>query len=285
MTSKHEHVDERSAPEVASPTGKDPGATAPAGPGGDEARSGDAEPAGAEETEPRGEAKAGASKRLQNLRHQVVAEATAGAHTAVTMGEAAAAVRLDATATGLSGARAFVGHVLGLHQMLRASGLHGPRQIPAVVYLFADAVAVRPSDDAPMSTVPLLGLHMVFPPLAVTRWLYKAGRTEHANVDLIEVASAFEAALPQWTVDDFADADPKLDVRRLDSIGGPVHVYERLGFAHLWVPADGAEPLRLQSTLPATPEAFAKLWQLCGAVSWPGGIQMVPPPHEGHSEA
>jgi len=228
--------------------------------------------------EPQGAARA----RLQELRRQVAAEAQVGAHEAVTVGQAAAALRLTVTATGLSGDRVFVGHVLGLHQLLAASGLHGPRQVPVVAYLFADALAVRPSDDAPMSTVPLLGLHMVFPPLAVTRWLYKAGRTEHANVDLVEVASTFEAALPHWTVDDFADADPKLEVRRVGAVDGPVHVYERFGFAHLWVPAPRGAPLRLKSTLPTTAEAFAELVELCGAVRWPGGVEMAPPPDEAH---
>ena len=217
--------------------------------------------------------------RLSGLRRRAAAGATASAHAAIEAGRATEALHLEVVPTGLRGPRVLVGHALGTHLELRAGGLHGPRQTPAVVYLFADALAVRPSDDAPMSTVPLLGLHMVFPPLAVTRWLYKAGRIEHANIDLVEVADAFEAALPTWTVDDFAEADPKLDVHRGDSLDGPIHVYEHLGFAHLWVPVPDRPPLRLQSTLPATPEAFAKLWDLCNAVVWPQGVTMEMPHH------
>ena len=186
---------------------------------------------------------------------------------------------MEIVATGLEGERVLVGHLLGMHVVLPAGGLHGPRQTPTVVYLFADALAVRPSDDAPMSTIPMFGLHMVFPPLAVTRWLYKAGRIEHANLDLVEVADTFEAALPTWTVDDFSDMDPKVEVHRTGALHGPVHVYEHLGFAHLWVPVPDRPPLRLQSTLPVTSEAFAKLWELCNAVVWPQGITMEMPHH------
>ena len=245
---------------------------------GDEPRPADG-PASVEGPEAPGPTGRGA--RLQQLRRQVAAGTTAGARAAASLGQAAAAVHLEVTATALHGDRVLLGHVLGLHVDLRAGGLHGPRQTPAVVYLFADALAVRPSDDAPMSRLPVLGLHMVFPPLAVTRWLYKAGRVEHANLDLVEVGRAFEAALPRWTVDDFAAADPKLDVHRLADMEGPVHLYDHLGFAHLVVPVPGGEPLRLQSTLPATPEGFARLWQLCAAMAWPGGLQMAPPPREG----
>ena len=215
--------------------------------------------------------------RLHGLRREAAAGVAAGAHEASNLGRAAGEVHLQSVATGLEGGRVLFGHVLGTHVELKAGGLHGPRQIPAVVYLFADALAVRPSDDAPMSTVPLLGLHMVFPPAAVTRWLYKAGRIEHANLDLVEVADTFEAALPAWTVDDFAEADPKLEVLRSDSFDGPLHVYEHLGFAHLWAPVPDRPPMHLKSTLPPTPEAFAKLWQLCGTVAWSHGVTMEVP--------
>lgn len=63
-----------------------------------------------------------------------------------------------------------VGHVLGLHLLFHAQGIHGPREAPALVYLLADAMAVWPTGDAPMSTVPVFGLHLVLPPVAVARW-------------------------------------------------------------------------------------------------------------------
>ena len=219
----------------------------------------------------------GRARLLRGVRRQAAVGAAAGMEAATKLGRAAQALHLEVVATGLRGQRVLVGHVLGMHLDLRAGGLHGPRQTPAVVYLFADALAVRPSDDAPMSTVPLLGLHMVFPPLAVTRWLYKAGRIEHANLDLVKVAGAFEATLPSWTVDDFAEADPKLEVHRGDSLVGPVQVYQHLGFAHLSLPVPGRPPLRLQSTLPPTAEGFTQLWELWNAVAWPQGITMKPP--------
>ncbi|MDA8293265.1 MAG: hypothetical protein M0040_02720 [Actinomycetota bacterium] len=215
--------------------------------------------------------------RLRSLRQQATARVASGARVAAGLGKAAEALHLEVVATGLVSQRHLVGHALGMRQDLKAGGLHGPRQSPVVVYLFADALAVRPSDDAPMSTVPLLGLHMVFPPLAVTHWLYKTGRIEHANLDLVEVADTFEAALPSWSVDDFAEADPKLEVHRCDSLDAPVHVYERLGFAHVRVPHPGGGSLHLQSTLPSTPEAFAKLWDLFGKVAWARGVTMEAP--------
>lgn len=216
-------------------------------------------------------------RRLHDLGRQAAGGVAAGAQAAQALGRATESMRLEATATGLRGDRVLAGHVLGTHLVLPAQGLHGPRQTPVVAYLFADAVALRPSDDAPMSTVPLFGLHMVFPPLAVTRWLYKAGRIEHADLDLVEVTRQFEAAIPGWTVDDFAGADPKLQVHRTAELGGPAHVYQRLGFAHLWLPVPGARPVRLKSTLPAPAEAFTRLWDLCRAVSWPRGITMEAP--------
>ena len=224
-----------------------------------------------------GEGQGGRARLLRGVRRQAAVGAAAGMEAAAKLGRAAQALHLEVVATGLRGRRVLVGHVLGMHLDLPAGGLHGPRQTPAIVYLFADALGVRPSDDVPMSTVPLLGLHMVFPPLAVTRWLYKAGRIEHANLDLVKVASAFEATLPSWTVDDFAEADPKLEVHRGDSLVGPVHVYQHLGFAHLWLPLPGRRPLHLQSTLPPTAEGFTQLWELCSTVAWTQGISMRAP--------
>lgn len=215
--------------------------------------------------------------RADVLRGHLAAGGAAGAHVASTLGRAAAAAHLEVVATGLTGPAALLGHVLGLHKELPAGGLHGPRQAPVVAYLFADGLAVRPTDDAPMSSIPLLGLHMVLPPLAVTRWLYKAGRVEHANVDLLEVAKTFEASLPEWTLDDFAEADPKLEAHHTATLEGAAHVYERLGFAHLAIFPTGADPLHLKSSLPAAPEAFTRLWQLCSSTHWPKGIEMSRP--------
>jgi hypothetical protein len=227
----------------------------------------------------------GLGQRLHKLERQATAGAAEGARTASALGKAAEAMRLEVISTGLRGDRVLVGHVLGTHLVMPAGGLHGPRQTPAVVYLFADALAVRPSDDAPMSTVPLFGLHMLFPPVAVTRWLYKAGRIEHANLDLVSVAREFEAAIVDWTVDDFADADPKLQVHRFDSVVGPVHVYDRLDFAHLWVPVSTGHPVHLKSTLPAPAEAFTALWEMFHAMNWPAGISMDAPPGGGGEPA
>lgn len=233
---------------------------------------------------PPAESGPGLGKRLHDLERGATAGAAAGARTAASaLGHGAEAMHLQVVGTGLSGERALLGHVVGVHLVLPAGGLHGPRQAPALAYLFADALAVRPTDDAPMSTVPLLGLHMLFPPLAVTRWLYKAGRIEHANMDLMAVAGQFESAIGSWTVDDFAEADPKLQVHRADSMTGPVHVYQRLDFAHLWFPVPGAHPVQLKSTLPVSPETFGALWHLCRAVNWPAGISVDRPKSAGEA--
>ena len=132
-----------------------------------------------------------------------------------------------------------------------------------------------------MSTVPILGLHMVLPPLAVARWLYKAGRIEHANLDLVKDAQRFADSLAGWTVDDFAEADAKLQVYRSADVKGPLHVYEHLGFANLWVPPTTMEgrPVRFKSALPATSDAFVKLWQLFSLVHWPRGLRTDVPAH------
>ncbi len=223
----------------------------------------------------------GLGHRLRGIEEHAKSGVAAGARAVSTLGDAAESLHLEVVATGLKGDRALAGHILGTHLVLAARGLHGPRETPAVVYLFADALAVRPSDDAPMSTVPVFGLHMVFPPLAVTRWLYKAGRIGHANVDLVEVTRKFEAAIGDWTVDDFAGTDPKLQVYRFDSFTGAVHVYQRLGFAHLSLPVPGGRPVRLKSTLPSSAEAFTNMWDLCNALHWPHGLTMEEPHGEG----
>lgn len=217
--------------------------------------------------------------RLSGLRFRAARGGAEGVHE---LGQAAESLRLQVVPSGLEGDRVLLGHVLGMHLLLHAEGIHGPREAPALVYLFADALAVRPTDDAPMSTVPLFGLHMVLPPLAVARWLYKTGRIAHANVDLVKDARQFEDSVAEWTVDDFAEADPRLQVHRIADIADPVHVYEHLGFARLWVPVPGPHPVRLKSALPATSEAFARFEELFVTGHWPNGVSTEVP--GGHAE-
>jgi hypothetical protein len=209
-----------------------------------------------------------------NLRQGAAAGASAGGRAAAELGQAAQATALEIVATGLDGERALGGHVLGMHLDLPANHLHGPRQAPALLYLFADALAIRPTEDAPMSTIPLFGLHMVLPPVAVARWVYKAGRIEHANLDLVKDSQRFADSIAQWTVDDFAQADPKLDVHRTADLPGSLHLYEHLAYAHLSIPVSGARPVHLKSALPVSPNAFVKLRQLFTLVTWPHGLSM-----------
>ncbi len=211
------------------------------------------------------------------LRREAVAGKRGEEHAAVELGHAARATALEIVPTGLDGTRALVGHVLGMHLSLPAGHLHGPRQAPALLYLFADALAIRPTGDAPMSTVPMFGLHMVLPPVAVARWVYKAGRVEHANLDLVKDADRFASSIAEWTVDDFLEADPKLEVHRAAELTDPLHVYEHLGFAHITVPVADSRPVRLKSSLPASSESFVKLWQLFALVRWPRGLSTEVP--------
>lgn len=220
---------------------------------------------------------------LDELRKGASAGAAVGGHAAAELGHATEAMALEIVPTGLSGERVLFGHVLGMHLSLPAGHLHGPREAPALLYLFADALAVRPTDDAPMSTVPVFGLHMVLPPLAVARWLYKAGRIEHANVDLVKDAQRFADSLAEWTVDDFAEADPKLEVHRVADLPGPFHVYEHLGFAHVWLPTSDGRPVHLKSAIPTSSDAYVKLWQLFSRVDWPHGLRTDTPPGD-HGE-
>lgn len=209
---------------------------------------------------------------LDDARREAAAGANAGAHAAVELGHAAEATALATVATGLQSERALVGHVVGMHVNIPASHLHGPRETPVFLYLFTDALAVRPTDDAPMSTVPIVGLHMVLPEVAIARWLYKAGRIEHANLDLVKDSQRFADSLAHWTVDDFADADEKVEVHRANDVTGPIHVYEHLGFANLWLPTNG-KPVRLRTAMPASSEAFVGLWRLISLVEWPNGLR------------
>ena len=199
---------------------------------------------------------------------------------ATELGQAAGALHLEVVPTGLIGTRVLVGHLLGMHLLLHAEGLHGPREAPALMYLFTDAVAVRPTGDAPMSVVPLLGLHMLLPPVAVARWLYKAGRIAHANVDLVKDLDEFEASLMEWTVDDFSEADPQLEVYRAAETEAPLHIYQHLGFARVTVPAPDGRIVRLKSGFPVTGDAIKRLHDLFGRVGWPKGIETTPPPGE-----
>ncbi|HTX62620.1 MAG TPA: hypothetical protein VMD28_03215 [Acidimicrobiales bacterium] len=209
---------------------------------------------------------------LDDLKREAAAGVAAGGRTAAQLGHAAQAMTLEIVPTGFDGERALKGHVLGMHLVVPASHLHGPREAPALIYLFADALAVRPTDDAPMSTIPLFGLHLVLPPVAVARWAYKAGRIEHANLDLVKDAQRFADSLAAWTVEDFADADQKLEVHRATELTGPIHVYEHMGFANVSVPSPGRRPVHLKSALPVSSDAFVKLWQLFALVSWPRGL-------------
>jgi len=219
-----------------------------------------------------------------NLRREAAAGKSDEEHAAVELGHAARATALEIVPTGLDGARALVGHVLGMHLSLPAGHFHGPRQAPALLYLFADALAIRPTGDAPMSTVPMFGLHMVLPPVAVARWVYKAGRVEHANLDLVKDAERFASLIAEWTVDDFLEADPTLEVHRAAELTGPLHVYEHLGFANLTVPTADGRPVHLKSSLPVSSESFVKLWQLFALVRWPQGLSTeVPTGAEGPS--
>jgi hypothetical protein len=218
---------------------------------------------------------------LHELSQRAARGETEGARAATELGQAADAIHLEIVATGLHGARVLVGHVLGMHLLLSAEGLHGPREAPALLYLFADALGTRPTGDAPMSTVPLFGLHMILPPVAVARWLYKAGRIAHANVDLVKDLDKFEASLSDWTVEEFAEADPELEVYRAGEIDGPVHVYEHFGFARVAVPTAGGRLVRLKSALPTTRGAIGRLRDLFGTVEWSHGLRSEAPVH-GH---
>lgn len=208
---------------------------------------------------------------------------SAGERAAGAVGSAAEALHLEVVRTDLAGARSLAGHVLGMRLLIPAEGVHGPRETAALLYLFHDALAIRPTDDAPMSAVPMYGLHIVMPHVAVARWVYKAGRTAHANLDLARQERDFEATLPQWTVDDFQEATSKIQVHATAAIPAPVHLYEHLGFVHMTVPVAGSPPARLKSALPESAAAYVRMWELFDSVSWPQGLTMEEPP-SGHEQ-
>ncbi|MGC9220740.1 MAG: hypothetical protein ACP5H2_05225 [Solirubrobacteraceae bacterium] len=204
-----------------------------------------------------------------DVRKGVAAAALAGGRGATELGEAAQALALEVVSTDLAGEHALLGHVLGMHLTIPASHLHGPREEPVLLYLFADALAIRPTRDAPMSSVPLLGLHLLLPPVAVAHWMYKAGRVEHANLDLVRDEERFANSLADWTVEDFAQADTLLDVHRVAEMAGPARVYEHLAYAHVSVPVSGGA-VHLKSALPVSASAFSKLSKLFARVAWRG---------------
>lgn len=204
----------------------------------------------------------------------------AGSSATRSVAASADALRLEVVTTSLTGGRALAGHVLGMRLLLPAEGVHGPRETAALLYLFRDALAIRPTDDAPMSAVPLFGLHMVMPHVAIARYVYKAGRTAHANLDLAREERDFDASLPEWTVDDFREATPKLQVHPTATIPDPVRLYEHLGLVRLAVPVGGGPTVRLKSALPETADAYLRMWKLFDSVKWPQGITMEEPAEE-----
>jgi hypothetical protein len=214
---------------------------------------------------------------LGELRSGARWSGAAGSKAAGALGSAAEALHLEIVATGLPGPRALVGHVLGMRLLIPAEGVHGPRETAALLYLFRDALAIRPTDDAPMSAVPLFGLHAIIPQVAIARWVYKAGRTAHANMDLVKQEKDFEASLGDWTVDDFREADPKLEVFELGSLPSATHLYQNLGLVRLTVPLPGGHPVRLKSAIPESSSAFVRMWELFGKVDWPAGLTMERP--------
>jgi hypothetical protein len=222
---------------------------------------------------------------LDDVRARAQRGGAEGAAVASRLGAAAEALHLEVVETKLDGPRALVGHVLGMRLLVPAQGLHGPRETPVLLYLFRDALAVRPTDDAPMSAVPIVGLHLLLPDVAIAHWLYKLGRTAHANVELVKDEGRVEASLDEWTVDDFASADPKLRVFPVAARSDPVRLYESLGFVRLVVPVAGDKPVRLKSNLPEPSKGFVHLWEVFNSVTWPHGLSMEPPRDEPAGDA
>ena len=84
-----------------------------------------------------------------------------GAKAVGTLGSAAEALHLELVETKLTGERALLGHFLGMRLLIPAGRGHGPRETAALLYLFRDGLGIRPTDDAPLSAVPLYGLHIL----------------------------------------------------------------------------------------------------------------------------
>jgi len=188
-------------------------------------------------------------------------------------------LRVEVVETSLEGPRALVGHLLGMRLLIPASGVHGPRETSALLYLFGDAFAIRPTDDAPLSAVPLYGLHIVLPHVAIARWAYRAGRIAHADLDLAREDRAVEPDLRTWTVDDFRAADDKLEVFEIAALPAAIHVYQHLGLVRLAVPTAGGVPVHLKSTLPEPATTFVQVLELFSKLAWAHGISTEPPQH------
>ncbi|MGH8979944.1 MAG: hypothetical protein ACRDWE_02830 [Acidimicrobiales bacterium] len=190
---------------------------------------------------------------------------------------AAEALHLEIVETPLTGARALVGHVLGMRLCIPAHGIHGPRETPSLLYLFGDALAIRPTDDEPLSAVPLYGLHIVMPHVALAHWAYKAGRIAHANLDLERDNEKVEQGLQAWTAEDFRAADAKVQVFGVDGVPGPLHVYQHLGMVHVDVPVSGVPPLRMKSSLPESAATFVRMLEVLSKVPWTHGVSTARP--------
>lgn len=203
--------------------------------------------------------------------------AQGGAKALGAISQGADALRLEVVETGLTGNRALVGHALGMRLLIPAEGVHGPRETAVLLYLFADGIAIRPTDDSPMSAVPLYGLHIVMPHVAAARWIYKAGRTAHANMNLEEEDRRVEGELAEWTIDDFRRSDQKLQVYMSPDLATPLYVYEHLGFVRVTFGARGGAQVRLKSALPESPEAYVRLWELFSKALGPGRVTMEQP--------
>jgi hypothetical protein len=224
---------------------------------------------------------------LSELRSGAQKTSVASEKAAGVVGEATEALRLEVVETKLSGPRVLVGHALGMRLLIPAEGIHGPRETAALLYLFGDALAIRPTDDSPMSAVPLYGLHIVMPHVAVARWMYKAGRTAHANIDLAkEDEKKEEASIATWTVDDFRRADGKLQVFMFDKLEGEVYLYQRLGLVRLALQLVGGPIVRLKSALPETSGSYQRLWDLFVKVLGPTRLTIDKPAgeHDEHDE-
>ncbi len=197
----------------------------------------------------------------------------ASARAASAASHAAEELHVEVIETSLSGPRALVGHLLGMRLLIPASGVHGPRETPALLYLFGDALAIRPTDDAPLSAVPLYGLHIVLPHVALARWAYRAGRVAHADLDLAREDQRVEPDLRTWTVDDFRAADDKVQVFETAELPAAIHVYQHLGLVRLAVPTPRQDaPVRLKSSMPESATTFAHVLEIFSKLPWAHGV-------------
>lgn len=286
-------ADPGTAVEPGTPAGADSGTTAGAGPGPDgtpaQAAPGTPpDPAAAHDSRERHVVKGlRSAERLGGVAGARAASAlgSAGKRAAGAVGTAAEALHLEVVRTRFAGERALTGHVLGMRLLIPAHGMHGPRETAALLYLFRDALAIRPTDDAPMSAVPMYGLHMVLPHVALAHWMYKTGRTAHANLDLAREDRDVESEMAAWTVDEFKEATAKLEVHPIADIPAPVHLYEHMGLVRMALPVAGGPPVRLKSALPESTQAYVRTWELFDSLQWPGGLTMEVPGEANESRA